>query len=154
MGILGKGILYHNTAYPYCITPRPDVNKQLYIDLCGKVFILTHNNQRIIPVLDSYLDTPAKTQRAITTSESNAAASNAIGTAACVMGGVAFLVGVINACRGNYDWAILNGCSGAFAEIAGIINLNYARKQNCRAARLKRRLQLQKTSCVGNFKSR
>ena len=105
-------------------------------------------------MLDSYLDTPAKTQQAITTSESNAATSNAIGTAACVMGGVAFFVGVINACRGNYDWAILNGCSGAFAEIAGIINLNYARKQNCRAARLKRRLQLQKTSCIGNFKSR
>ena len=97
----------------------------------------------------SHLDTPAKTQQAIIKYESDATASKVIGTAACVMGGVAFLVGVINACRGNYDWAILNGCSGTFAEIAGIINLNYSRKLNWRAAQLKRRLYLQKTSCIG-----
>ncbi len=100
-----------------------------------------------------YLDTPAKTQQAITKYESDVAASKVIGTAACVMGGVAFLVGLINACRGNYDWTILNGCSGAFAEMAGVINLFHARKLNYRVSQLKRRLQLQNTSPIGCFKS-
>ncbi len=102
----------------------------------------------------SHLDTPAKTQQAIATCESNVAASKAIGTVACVMGGVALMVGVVNACRGNYEWIALNAFSGAFAEMAGVINLRQARKLNCRVARLKRRLRLQQTSCIGNFKSR
>lgn len=153
-GYLKQGYFYHNKTYVYRIAHCTQDNIQQYIDLRKKVFILTRNSQRIMQVSDNFLDTPAKTQRAIATCESNASASKAIGTAACVMGGVALLVGVINACRGNYEWTALNAFSGAFAEIVGVINLNQARKLNCRVSRLKRRLQLQQTSCIGNFKSR
>lgn len=88
-------------------------------------------------------DTPAKTKEQLDNISSNAAASRLIGVAGCAMGGVALIVGVVNACRGNYDWALLNGLAGGFSAFIGAWNIKNAKDMQHRIAELEHHYRYQ-----------
>ena len=65
-------------------------------------------------------------EKQIQTIKRNIHTGQVIGASCCAMGSIALMVAIVNACKSNYDWAILTSASGAFSVCIGIQNLKIA----------------------------